>query len=219
MNAMRVALRGELALVIGYLGGVAGTLWDWHEHYVGGQVTAPHILIDVSGLLVLAVLAFTDWRKYGAAHYLAIYVLLVLVAVVFFGPFLLMMTAPHSALMPALMSLAMTRGALALFVPLVALSAWAAWHWLGLSRMTPARMAAAIGVVVVAGASVWDLYWHQTRPMEMGASMNMMTLPPHQLILAGFVLGLIGSASLLITYPARSAWPSSWLQGVRARWR
>ena len=55
-------------------------------------------------------------------------------------------------------------------------------------------MAAAAGVVVVAVASVWDLYGHQTHPAEMGASMNMMALPPHQLILAGFVLGFIGTS-------------------------
>ncbi len=65
-----------------------------------------------------------------------------------------------------------------------------------------ARIAAAIGVVVVAVGGVWDLYWHQTHPLEMGASMNMMTLPPHQLILGGFVLGLIGSA-VAVARPSR----------------
>jgi len=57
------------------------------------------------------------------------------------------------------------------------------------------------GVVGVAVASVWDLYWHQTHPLEMGASMNMMSLPPHQLILAGFTVGLIGSLALLVRRP------------------
>jgi len=64
---------------------------------------------------------------------------------------------------------------------------------LKINPITAWRMAAALGVVVVAGASVWDLIWHQTHPLEMGTAMNMMSLPPHQLILAGFVLGAVGS--------------------------
>ena len=67
------------------------------------------------------------------------------------------------------------------------------------------RIAAAIGVVVVAVGSVWDLYWHQTHPMELGASMNMMALPPHQLILGGFVLGLIGAAAGVAIAARRSS--------------
>ena len=39
------------------------------------------------------------------------------------------------------------------------------------------RRAIASGVVVVAVASVWNLYWHQTHPLEMRASMNMMAVP------------------------------------------
>jgi len=57
--------------------------------------------------------------------------------------------------------------------------------------------------VLVAGASVWDLYWHKTHPLEMGVSMNMLTLPPHQLILAGFVLGLVGTMATLTISPRR----------------
>ena len=53
-------------------------------------------------------------------------------------------------------------------------------------------MAAALGIVVVAIATVWDLYWHQTHPMEVRASMA--ALPPHQAILAGFLIGLVGAA-------------------------
>jgi len=45
--------------------------------------------------------------------------------------------------------------------------------------------------VVVAIGTVWDLYWHQTHPMEVGTSMA--ALPPHQLIFAGFVIGLLGA--------------------------
>jgi hypothetical protein len=105
-----------------------------------------------------------------------------------------MMAAPHSQLMAYLMSSVMTRGALILELPIVLLAGWAAWHWLGGAQIRAWRLGAALGVVVVAVSSVWDLYWHQTHPLEMGASMNMMALPPHQLILAGFVLGLIGSS-------------------------
>jgi hypothetical protein len=101
--------------------------------------------------------------------------------------------------MAAFMRFAMTRGSLILEGPFVVLAAWAAWYWLKPQGATVARIATAGGVVVVAAASIWDLYWHQTHPLEMGTSMNMMTLPPHQLILAGFLLGLIGSASALIS--------------------
>ena len=44
---------------------------------------------------------------------------------------------------------------------------------------------------MVAIATVWDLYWHQTHPMELRASMA--GLPPHQAILAGFLVGLVGA--------------------------
>ena len=77
---------------------------------------------------------------------------------------------------------------------IVVLAGFAGWRWLRLAPVTTWRVAAAMGVVVVAVASVWDLYWHQTHPLETGASMNIMMLPPHQLILAGFVLGLVGSS-------------------------
>ena len=52
------------------------------------------------------------------------------------------------------------------------LAGWAAWYRLGLERVTLARIAAAGGVVLVTAAAVWDLNWHQTHPLEMGASIN-----------------------------------------------
>jgi len=180
-------------LMAAYLLGVAGTLWDWHEHYLGISNQVPHLVIDVGGLLAIGVLAFSDWTRISQRTFVALYALLVLVVLIALGPFVLMMVAPHSQFMAFFMSSVMTRGALIVELPIVLLAAWAAWHWLKLAAVNAWRICAAFGVVVIAVASVWDLYWHQTHPLEMGASMNMMALPPHQLILAGFVLGLIGS--------------------------
>jgi len=196
---VKLSVRAEHGLLLGYLGGVAGTLWDWREHYVGVSNQAPHALIDASALAIVAVLGLWGWRRYSSGARTAIYYLLVVVALIAFLPFVLMLTAPHSTFMAAFMRFAMTRGSLILEGPFVVLAAWAAWYWLKLQGATVARIATAGGVVVVAAASIWDLYWHQTHPLEMGTSMNMMTLPPHQLILAGFLLGLIGSASALIS--------------------
>ncbi|HEY8695254.1 MAG TPA: hypothetical protein VIR57_21200 [Chloroflexota bacterium] len=180
-------------LMAAYLLGVAGTLWDWHEHYLGISNQVPHLVIDVGGLLAIGVLAFSDWTRISQRTFVALYALLVVVVLIALGPFVLMMVAPHSQFMAFFMSSVMTRGALIVELPIVLLAAWAAWHWLKLAAVNAWRICAAFGVVVIAVASVWDLYWHQTHPLEMGASMNMMALPPHQLILAGFVLGLIGS--------------------------
>ncbi len=180
-------------LMAAYLLGVAGTLWDWHEHYIGISNQAPHLVIDLGGLVAIGVLAFSDWTRISQRTFVALYVLLVLVVLIALGPFVLMMVARRSQFMAFFMSSVMTRGALIVELPIVLLAAGAAWHWLRLAPLNAWRIGAALGVVVVAVASVWDLYWHQTHPLEMGASMNMMALPPHQLILAGFVLGLIGS--------------------------
>jgi hypothetical protein len=181
------------ALLAAYLLGVAGTLWDWREHFLGVSSQAPHVVIDAGGLLAIGVLAFTGWAKISRAEITGFYVLLALVALITLSPFVLMMSAPHSRLMAVFMQFGMTRSALGLYLPIVLLAGWAAWHWLGLAPVGAWRLAAALGVVVVAIASIWDLYWHQTHPLEMGASMNMMALPPHQLILAGFLLGAIGA--------------------------
>jgi hypothetical protein len=176
-----------------YLLGVAGTLWDWREHFLGVSSQAPHVVIDLGGLLAIGVLAFTGWEKMSRTALTVFYVVLAIVALITLGPFVLMMTARQSQLMASFMQFGMTRSAIGLYLPIVVLAGWAAWHWLSLRPITAWRMAAALGVVVVAGASVWDLIWHQTHPLEMGTAMNMMSLPPHQLILAGFVLGAVGS--------------------------
>ena len=191
--AARLKLGPTHALLAAYLMGVAGTLWDWREHFLGVSSQAPHIVIDLGGLLAIGVLAFTGWAKISRAEIAGFYVLLALVALITLGPFVLMMSAPHSGLMATFMRFGMTRSAIGLYLPIVLLAGWAAWHWLSLAPITAWRMAAALGVVVVAIASVWDLIWHQTHPLEMGVSMNMMAVPPHQLILAGFVVGAIGS--------------------------
>ncbi len=58
-NAVRV-------LTVAYALGVVGTIWDWYEHLIGPGTQPPHIVIDLGGLLVLGVLAFsgkTDFRS------------------------------------------------------------------------------------------------------------------------------------------------------------
>lgn len=178
-----------LALAYG-LGG-AGTLWDWREHLLGPGTQPPHLLIDLGGLLVLAVLAFSGRMDFRSRSFIALYILLVLVVLISLGPFVLMMAAPKSSLMASLMSSMMSSRALLVYAPLVVLAGWSAWHWLSQRRVNWWRLAAALGIVVVAVATVWDLYWHQTHPMEVGASMAV--LPPHQAILAGFLIGLAGA--------------------------
>lgn len=179
-------------LAIGYAVGVAGTLWDWREHLLGPGTQPPHLVIDLGGLLVLGVLAISGKIDYRSRSFTVLYALLILVALIAFGPFVLMMAAPRSSLMASLMQSMMSRGALLAYLPLVLLAAWSAWRWLSLGRLNWWRMAAALGIVVVAIATVWDLYWHQTHPMEIRASMA--ALPPHQAVLAGFLIGLVGAA-------------------------
>ncbi len=174
-----------------YTLGVVGTLWDWYEHLIGPGAQPPHVVIDLGGLLVLGVLAFSGKTDFRSRSFLALYVLLVVVALISLGPFVLMMAAPRSGLMTGLMHSMMTSGALLAYLPLVLLAGWSAWRWLSLARPNWWRVAAAMGIVVVAVATVWDLYWHQTHPMEVGVSMA--AIPPHQLIFAGFVIGLVGA--------------------------
>src|SRR5229473_1234960 len=81
--------------------------------------------------------------------------------------------------------------ALYVLLVLVLLATWSAWRWLSQDSLNWWRLAAAFGILVVAVATVWDLYWHQTHPMELRTSMA--GLPPHQAILAGFLIGLIGA--------------------------
>jgi len=179
-------------LAVAYGLGVAGTIWDWHQHMIGPGTQPPHVVIDLGGLLVLGVLASSGKVDFRSPSFTALYLLLVLVALIGLGPFVLMMAAPRSSLMTTLMRSMMSSGALLAYLPLVLLAGWAAWRWLSLARLSWWRLAAALGIVVVAVGTVWDLYWHQTHPMEMG--MSMATLPPHQMIFAGFVIGLVGSA-------------------------
>lgn len=178
-------------LALAYALGVAGTLWDWREHLLGPGIQPPHLLIDLGGLLVLAVLAFSGRMDFRSRSFNALYVLLSLVVLISLGPFVLMMAAPRSALMASLMHSMMSTGALFVYMPLVLLAGWSAWHWLSQTRVNWWRLAAALGIVTVAIATVWDLYWHQTHSMEVAASMA--ALPPHQVILAGFMMGLVGA--------------------------
>ncbi len=178
-------------LAFAYALGVAGTLWDWREHLIGPGTQPPHLVIDVGGLLVISALAFSGRIDLRSRTFIALYVLLVLVVLVAFGPFVLMMAAPRSDLMASLMHSMMSSGALLVYLPLVLLAGWSAWRWLSQVPLNWWRLAAAFGIVVVAIATVWDLYWHQTHPMELRSSMA--GLPPHQAILAGFLIGLVGA--------------------------
>ena len=179
-------------LTLAYALGVVGTIWDWREHLIGAGTQPPHFVINLGGLVVLSVLAFSGKIDLRSRSFVALYVLLVLVALIAFGPFVLMMAAPRSALMVGLMQSMMSSGALLAYVPLVLLAAWSAWRWLAQATINWWRLAAALGIVIVAVATVWDLYWHQTHPMELRASMA--ALPPHQAIFAGFLVGLVGAA-------------------------
>src|SRR5229473_6633683 len=178
-------------LAFAYALGIAGTLSDWREHLIGSGTQPAHLVIDLGGLLVISVLAFSGKIDLRSPTFIALYVLLVLVVLIAFGPFVLMMAAPRSALMASLMHSMMSSGALLVYLPLVLLASWSAWRWLSQNPLNWWRLAAAFGIVVVAVATVWDLYWHQTHPMELRASMAV--LPPHQAILAGFLIGLAGA--------------------------
>lgn len=178
-------------LALAYALGVAGTVWDWREHLLGPGTQTPHLVIDLGGLLVISVLAFSGKIDLRSRTFITLYVLLVLVVLIAFGPFVVMMAAPRSSLMASLMHSMMSSGALLVYLPLVLLASWSAWRWLSQGPFSWWRLTAALGIVVVAIATVWDLYWHQTHPMELRASMA--ALPPHQLILAGFLIGLIGA--------------------------
>jgi hypothetical protein len=179
-------------LALAYALGVAGTLWDWREHLLGPGTQPPHLVIDLGGILVLAVLAFSGRIDYRSRSFAVLYALLIVVVVISLGPFVLMMAAPRSTLMASLMRSMMSSRALLVYIPLVLLAGWSAWHWLSQNSVNWWRLCAALGIVVVAVATVWDLYWHQTHPMEVASSMA--ALPPHQAILAGFLIGLIGAA-------------------------
>ncbi len=190
-------------LALAYALGVAGTLWDWHDHLLGPGTQPPHLVIDLGGLVVLGLLAFSGKTDFHSRSFAGLYFLLALAAAIALGPFLLMMTAPRSALMAGLMRSMMSSAALLAYVPLVLVASWAAWRWLSLAPLSAWRLAAALGIVVVAIATVWDLYWHQTHPMEVGVSMA--ALPPHQAILAGFLIGLMGATYGVAAHSKRPA--------------
>src|SRR5258708_9852773 len=89
-------------LAFAYALGVAGTLWDWREHLLGPGTQPPHLVIDLGGLLVISTLAFSGRIDLRSRTFIALYVLLVLVVLVAFGPFFLLMAAPRRALIAAL---------------------------------------------------------------------------------------------------------------------
>lgn len=187
--------------------GVAGALWDWREHLIGGGIQPPHFLQDAGGILALAVLAFAGQSRFRQRSLVA-GVLLSAVALIIFGPFALMMFFPRTAFTHAFMSVIMTGAGLGLLLPLLVLAGWAAWRWLRTGPILAWRIAAAAGLVVVAVGTVVDLYWHQNNPMTAEMRMNMLVLPGHQIILGGFLIGLLGSAPGLLRPADRAGTPT-----------
>jgi hypothetical protein len=194
--------RAVRLLAIAYAMGVAGALWDWREHLIGGGIQPPHFLQDAGGVLALAVLAFVGHARFRARSYVVVSVLFFAVLLVFFGPFALMMFFPRTPFTAAYMRLMMTGAGLGLMVPLLVLAGWAAWRWLRIGPIVAWRIAGAGGLVLVAVGAVIDLYWHENNPMTAEMRMNMLVLPGHQIILGGFLIGLLGSAAGLV-WPVR----------------
>ncbi len=87
----------------------------------------------------------------------------------------------------------MTTGGLVALAPLCVLAVYAAWGWLRATGPEPWRLIAVSGIVLVALGTVLDLQWHQQHPMASDMSMKMLELPGHQIILGGFVIGLVGA--------------------------
>lgn len=139
-------------LAFAYALGVAGTLCDWREHLLGPGTQPPHLVIDLGGLLAISVLAFSGKIDLRSRTFIALYVLLVLVVLIALGPFVLMMAAPRSAVMASLMHSMMSSGALLVYLPLVLLAGWSAWRWLSRGPFNWWRLAAVLGIVVVASA-------------------------------------------------------------------
>jgi len=178
-------------LAAGYALGMAGTLWDWWEHFVGPGIQSPHLVIDLGGLLVVGVLAFSGQIDYRSRAFTVLYLLVVLVALIALGPTTLRAVAPTSTLTAAL-NQALSPAAVVPYLPLVLLASWSAGRWLSLDKATWWRMTASLGILVVAAGMLWDVYWHQTHAAEIRASMA--SLPPHQVMAAGFLIGLVGAA-------------------------
>jgi len=65
-------MRPVLSIVlIGYLLGLIGELWDWHQHLTGLNPSMAHLIVDIGMLLILAVLLLSigplrkAWRGTG----------------------------------------------------------------------------------------------------------------------------------------------------------
>jgi len=67
-------------------------LWDWREHFLGVSSQAPHLVIDLGGLLAIGLLAFSGWTTVNRTTVVSFYVVLAVVALITLGPFVLMMS-------------------------------------------------------------------------------------------------------------------------------
>jgi len=188
------------ALVVGYALGLIGTLWDYQQHLAGLHDETPHITFHVGTLLVLAVLVGLTPLWPRRSGYLASYTLMSVGVAIGFGSLFWLegLMMQHVTMAdPRMMEgqLGMLVGAL-VFLVLIARTLWVlAWSNRGLA-------AAAVGILIVLGGYAFDLVWHQMQlggeMEEMGGQMNMLVMPPHQLILAGWAVGLIASSVVLL---------------------
>src|SRR5438128_11412826 len=89
-------------LAAGYAVGMAGTLWDWWEHFVGPGIQSPHLVIDLGGLLVVRVLAFSGQIDYRSRAFRVLYRLVVLITIITLLPTTLRAVDPTITLTAAL---------------------------------------------------------------------------------------------------------------------
>src|SRR5260370_41726620 len=97
MTGMRSKVRdlnGVVLLAVAYALGVVGTIWDWYEHLIGPGTQPPHVIIDLGGLLVLGLLAFSGKTDFRSRSFIALYVLLLVVAPIVLGPVVRHITPP-----------------------------------------------------------------------------------------------------------------------------
>jgi len=179
--------------------GMVGWIWDWQGHLNGVTLQAAHIAMDLGALaIVLALVVAARGTPFRSA-FLISYMLLTMAALVVLGPMVLMDLYSRSTvaatLMQAYMRSLRTTGGIPFALPLLAMALWAAWLWLRAGAFEGWRVAVAAGLAVLVVGVLVDVYWHPAHPMatDIGAYMNTMTLPGHQLQLVGFALGCVGA--------------------------
>ncbi len=192
---------GAGALAVGYTIGLIGYLWDWQQHLAGLDDDTPHLAMYVAGLLVLGVLVGLTPLWPRRSGYLATYVWLLAGVSIYAGSLLWLeglMTQHVGMTDPR-----MLQGQLGLLVGVLLLLALLTRMLWVLVRSNAGRwvITVAAGIIIVLGGFIFDFVWHQMNlggEEGMGERVNMLALPPHQLILAGWLVGLIAASILLI---------------------